>query len=296
MLRRLSRSLPSAFASLLKLSVGLSALAVALASGVRPAAEVLDDAEVARFIGVGPQVSARMERAAAHLAAGDVAEAAATADSLLVELANLNRDPENTLGTTLIGELALQAVVIRNAALLASGPFPDGFRGAFLNSAVNGATLTDWSLGVPASVTLAQAILESDWGRSAPGNNLFGMKGEGPAGAVKRRVVEYRHGVRRIRTASFRLYNAPEESIADHARVLAESPRYAAARKVAEDASAYARALQGTYATDPRYAKKLAAIADHYALQRFDWHTAPPLEEGGIADAEPGTSVEAPGN
>lgn len=48
--------------------------------------------------------------------------------------------------------------------------------------------------GVPASLTLAQAILESNWGTSGltqKANNLFGIKGTGPAGSVTMQTTEY---------------------------------------------------------------------------------------------------------
>ncbi|MSQ03790.1 MAG: hypothetical protein EXR71_18205 [Myxococcales bacterium] len=162
-------------------------------------------------------------------------------------------------------------VELRVRVRLAVTPLPAGRKGEFLASVLPGATFGDVVFGVPASVTVAQAILESGWGKSAPGFNLFGMKGQGPAGTSKRRVVEYQGGKLAHRHHSFRLYHSYAESLADHSRVLATAERYAAARLVAEDPDAYARALQGRYATDPRYSHKLADLAERYGLRRFDW-------------------------
>lgn len=200
-----------------------------------------------------------LELARAALAEGRAAEA--------VELAGV------VLAGAGAGEGAqvAEAVEVRNLALRAESDWQEGFRRDFLASAVDGAVLSDLRRGVPASITLAQAILESDWGRSAPGHNLFGMKGEGTAGSTSRRVVEYRDGHRSTRTAQFRAYTDRAESIADHSRLLAESPRYARARAAGDDVAAFARALQGTYASDPRYARKLLAIVERYDLGRFDW-------------------------
>jgi len=136
---------------------------------------------------------------------------------------------------------------------------------------VGQAVFSDWDLRVPASVSMAQAILESNWGKSAPGFNLFGIKGQGPAGSTNRRVVEYRRGKRMIRIDRFRAYQDMDGSMRDHADLLARGRAYGRARGVSENSDAYARALQGSYASDPRYAAKLSRLMDLYALRRFDW-------------------------
>ena len=169
-----------------------------------------------------------------------------------------------------------ELVAVRFAALLAAEPLPDGPRGAFLAPLVPGSMVADVLLGVPASISLGQAIIESGWGKSAPGYNLFGMKGQGPAGSTSRVGVEYRGGKRTHRTSTFRRYHSFAESIEDHARLLSTGKGYAAARAVAEKPRAYARALQGTYASDPRYASKLLQLSDLYGLERFDWSAPPP--------------------
>lgn len=78
--------------------------------------------------------------------------------------------------------------------------------------------------GVPASLTIAQAILESGWGGSgltAQANNLFGIKGSGPAGSVKMPTTEYRpDGTSYQILANFRAYHSWAESIEDHSRLL----------------------------------------------------------------------------
>ena len=126
---------------------------------------------------------------------------------------------------------------------------------------------------------MAQAILESGWGRRAPGFNLFGIKGTGSAGSTRSRVVEYVRGKRVIRKTNFRAYNSLSEAMQDHARLLGSSPRYAEARSASESPRAFAAALVGRYATDPRYADKLALLADSYGLDHFNWRGRPPLSE-----------------
>jgi hypothetical protein len=135
------------------------------------------------------------------------------------------------------------------------------------------------STGVPASVTVAQAILESDWGRSRltrQGNNLFGIKAlgtaSGPAGVVSLTTWEHTDsGGDVIVQAPFRAYYTLEQSIDDHGRFFIRNHRYAAAMAVASDPGAFARAIQDAgYATDPGYASKLIGLMDRYDLYRFD--------------------------
>jgi flagellum-specific peptidoglycan hydrolase FlgJ len=222
--------------------------------------------------GPGARARAAMERVRAIQ---DPADRVAAADALLASLRMRRDDLTELLDAASIDMLARDAVGVRNEALRALDPLPAGHRGAFLDRLVDEAVFVDWSTGVPASVTLAQAILESNWGRSAPGNNLFGMKGAGPAGSTSRRVIEWSGGRRRARTALFRAYETEAQSLADHARVLTESRRYARARGASWDASAYARALTGVYATDPRYHVKLGELSNGLRLSRFDWHASP---------------------
>lgn len=116
--------------------------------------------------------------------------------------------------------------------------------------------------GVPASIILAQAALETGWGGSSIGDakNLFGIKGTGPAGSISVPTQEYRNGRMVTETASFRKYNSWQESIEDHGRLL-QNARYAAAMRNAGNPDQFARELQKAgYATDPEYASKLISI------------------------------------
>lgn len=230
--------------------------------------------------GAGARVRARLERAKA-LAETAPIEAVTLVDELLtdlhqrrsLDLGTLELDP---LDADTRGALAREMVALRTRLTMADLVIPQGFRGDFVASVAAGAAWSDWSLGVPASITVAQAILESNWGKSAPSFNLFGLKGEGPAGSNRRRVVEYKNGHRRTKMAAFRAYHDVGEALDDHARILANSRHYAKARAVAEDTARYAMALQGTYATDPRYAKKLGSMIERYALDRLDWNARSP--------------------
>ena len=130
--------------------------------------------------------------------------------------------------------------------------------------------------GVPASVTVAQAILESDWGRSRltrQGNNLFGIKSlnaPGPAGVITMATWEHIGGDVVVQ-APFKAYYTLEQSIDDHGRFFVVNHRYANAVAVNTDPKAFAQAIQADgYATDPNYASKLIRLMDKYNLYRFD--------------------------
>jgi hypothetical protein len=148
----------------------------------------------------------------------------------------------------------------------------------FINTVGAAAQSSRKTTGVPASVTVAQAILESDWGRSRlarMGNNLFGIKAlgsvSGPAGVVTLATWEHLASGDVIVQAPFKAYYTLEQSIDDHGRFFTRNRRYAAALAVAGDARAFARAIQDAgYATDPSYADKLIGLMDRYDLNRFD--------------------------
>jgi len=130
--------------------------------------------------------------------------------------------------------------------------------------------------GIPASVTLAQAALESNWGKSKlalDGHNLFGIKAgkawRGPVVLMPTR--EYLSGAWHTVTAQWRKYPNWQASIEDHARFLLDNPRYVPALRLVDAPRQFARALQTCgYATDPAYAAKLHLIMDKHNLTRFD--------------------------
>lgn len=131
--------------------------------------------------------------------------------------------------------------------------------------------------GVPASVTIAQAILESYWGSSRlsrDANNYFGIKSQtkaGPAGSVWFDVWEVIGGRNVVQSQAFRAYNTAAESFIDHGLFFVENGRYAAAMAVKDDARQFAREInRAGYATDPAYASKLIGLMDRYNLYRYD--------------------------
>ena len=147
----------------------------------------------------------------------------------------------------------------------------------FVQQHAGAARAAEAQSGIPAAFMIGQAAHESGWGRqeirNADGSsarNLFGIKAgagwNGPVAEIT--TTEYVDGVARKVTAKFRAYASYEESFRDYARLLKESPRYAAvaaqaAQGAASAASAagFAQGLQRAgYATDPAYADKLARV------------------------------------
>lgn len=149
------------------------------------------------------------------------------------------------------------------------------------------------SAGVPASLTIAQAALESKWGRSGltrKANNLFGIIGTGPAGSVTMATTEYEDGRTAQVQAAFRAYHSWEESIADHSALL-KLPRYSKTLNTDGKSAAKAVAAAG-YATDPAYADKLIALMDTYKLNQYDAVKPQPASEG---ETPPMATTPTPG-
>lgn len=127
-------------------------------------------------------------------------------------------------------------------------------------------------LGVDPNALLAQAALETGWGKSVPCNaagecsfNLFGIKAgsQWNGAAVNVPTLEFEEGVAVRKVERFRAYESPAESFRDYARLIGNNARYEDAVGTGNDVAAFASALQqGGYATDPNYARKLVAVAN----------------------------------
>ena len=126
--------------------------------------------------------------------------------------------------------------------------------------------------GIPAPFMLAQAALETGWGKreiigtdGTPSHNLFGIKAgahwSGPTVEVS--TTEYVAGRPQKMLQKFRAYASESESFADYARLMKDSPRYAGVMAQGTDAKQFAQGLQKAgYATDPAYAEKLGKVID----------------------------------
>jgi flagellar protein FlgJ len=153
-----------------------------------------------------------------------------------------------------------------------SGPTPIAIsKDDFLRTLRPHAERAAREIGVDPDALLAQAALETGWGRSMPCNaqggcsfNLFGIKaGSQWSGAtVNVPTLEFESGIPVRKVERFRAYDSPADSFRDYAALIGGSSRYANARGTGDNVEAFAAALQqGGYATDPNYAQKIAAVA-----------------------------------
>ncbi|WP_339649272.1 flagellar assembly peptidoglycan hydrolase FlgJ [Halopseudomonas pelagia] len=126
-------------------------------------------------------------------------------------------------------------------------------------------------LGVDPHYLVAQAALETGWGKSiikqADGtnsHNLFGIKAHGGWQGESANVVthEYRNGVKGQERADFRSYASFEQSFDDYVDFLHDNGRYQQALTTTANPDSFFRELQQAgYATDPQYANKVSQIA-----------------------------------
>lgn len=129
--------------------------------------------------------------------------------------------------------------------------------------------------GVLASLTIAQAILESNWGKSElakSGKALFGIKAtkawKGKTLMVK--TSEYKEGKKIEEDAEFRAYDTWEESVKDHGAFLKKYKRYEKVIGERNYKMACKAVVDAGYASDPDYAKKLVKVIEEYELEVYD--------------------------
>jgi flagellar protein FlgJ len=139
------------------------------------------------------------------------------------------------------------------------------------------------ALGVPVRGILAQAALETGWGRhlardeqGRPTLNLFGIKSGGrwQGNSVESQTSEFRDGAFTRESAQFRSYDSLDQAFDDYVSFLSCNPRYVEALR-ADNVHEFAHGLQKAgYATDPAYARKLVNVANgrsmNAALTRDD--------------------------
>lgn len=142
--------------------------------------------------------------------------------------------------------------------------------------------------GVLASMTIAQAILESGWGKSGlaiGGCNLFGIKATSAwQGKVySTETNECYDGVNLVRVdACFKAYSNWGESIADHSALITKSARYAKVVGETNYKVACQEIKNAGYATDPAYPAKLITLIEQHKLYEYDVKTDATESKGEI--------------
>lgn len=146
----------------------------------------------------------------------------------------------------------------------------------FIDKIKDGAIASMRKHGVLASITIAQAILESSWGESGLSKNafnLFGIKATSNEPFTTMRTAEYTAKREKYYiNAKFRKYSSYSESIEDHAMFLVENPRYKSCGLFnTTEYKGQANALvKAGYATDPNYANLLIQLIEQYGLNKYD--------------------------
>jgi len=126
---------------------------------------------------------------------------------------------------------------------------------------------------VPASVTLAQGIDESQWFTKEPvgSNNYFGIKQFNLAlPHIMAPTHEIINGINKIVMQPFAHYYSVVDCFIAHAKLFVNDVRYKKAMENVNNPLAFCDALEGVYATDPNYSKKLKNLILEEKLLQYD--------------------------
>ncbi|MCF8011548.1 MAG: glucosaminidase domain-containing protein [Clostridiales bacterium] len=183
------------------------------------------------------------------------------------------------VGTTASRVITSESIPVRvyTGKVYSSKPVIE--KSKFLDFASELAQESQRKTGMSAALQTAQAILETGWGQHSPVDkysgktsyNLFGIKGQGPAGSVTSNTWEEYNGKVYHIDAEFRAYNDPKGSWADHKELLLNAKWYDQYRAVMHNSLNGAWALRRDgYATDSQYPLKLINIIEKQNLHRLD--------------------------
>lgn len=141
-----------------------------------------------------------------------------------------------------------------------------GDKQAFIDMLMPDAIEASQRTGIDPRIIIAQAAQETGWGKSAPGNNYFGIKSHGQGGGQTLNTHEYINGQRVNVADNFRAFGSPGESVAGYADFIQQNPRYKPLMQ-AQGLDAQLEALQASgYATDPNYSSSVGSIARGISL------------------------------
>ena len=164
--------------------------------------------------------------------------------------------------------IAILSVLLMTASVYAGGPDKSP-QTVYIEHFSTLAVEEMYRSGVPASITLAQGLLESRYGLSelaVKGNNHFGIKCHSNWNGGKMYHDDDRKG------ECFRMYSSPEESFRDHSDFLRYRDRYKFLFDLEPtDYKGWAHGLKKAgYATDPAYPQKLIKLIEDYSLHEYD--------------------------
>ena len=195
--------------------------------------------------------------------------------------ASMQRREDDTVpykaATRTTDERPLEAINGRSDRLMLShGEWRPANPAEFLETLAPYAQQAAEQAGIPPESVLAQAALETGWGRhviangEGSTNNLFNIKADTrwQGEQAKTLTTEYYDGKPQRENAMFRAYDSVAESFNDYVSFLQSNPRYQQALEAGRDSHQFVEALQQAgYATDPSYARKLQTIMQSDAMQ-----------------------------
>jgi Mannosyl-glycoprotein endo-beta-N-acetylglucosaminidase len=151
-------------------------------------------------------------------------------------------------------------------AALGKTVYTPGDKESFVQAMMPHAIKVSEATGLDPRLVIAQAAQETGWGKSAPGNNFFGIKSHGKGGGNTFATNEVIDGKTVRINDSFRGYDSMGDSAMGYAEFLKENPRYGE-MLAAGDLDAQIEALgRSGYATDPNYAASVRNIATSIGL------------------------------
>jgi len=131
----------------------------------------------------------------------------------------------------------------------------------FLAMAAAAAVACERDTKLPAAFTLAQAIFESGWGSSMPGNNCFGIKPDHHGSGIQYCLsAEFVNGTWEKKPEAFEKYATLADCFIDHARLLTLGDPYIAAWAQYlqdQDLAGFVGRVGAVYGTDPKYREKI---------------------------------------
>lgn len=190
---------------------------------------------------------------------GFKSEAQADADALIGGFGGTgSANPSSASGGAYGGAIPLPGA----AGEISSKPVDiSGDRQTFVDTLLPAAIEEGKRTGIDPRIIVAQAAQETGWGKSAPGNNFFGIKSHGQDGGNSLMTTEYVNGQPVKMRDSFRAYENPQDSVRGYGDFMLQNPRYKPLRE-AKGLDEQLSALQASgYATDPNYSRSVGAIA-----------------------------------
>lgn len=143
---------------------------------------------------------------------------------------------------------------------------------SFITSIAQGAIKAQTQYRILASLTIAQACLESGWGKATPGDNMFGIKWTAGCGyaSATRLTQEEINGVMTNVYAQFRVYDSLADSLYDHAQFIVNNSNYKNIIGVTDYKTVCTLIKEDGYATDSAYTTDLIEIIEENNLQQYD--------------------------